>query len=357
MFVQDHLVQRGGAERVLLSMLRAAPGAPVVTAFYEPDQCYAEYASVDVRTLPIGRVRALRGRHRSTLPLLPAVWSAARVEADVVLCGTSGWAQGVRTDGHKIVYVHAPARWLYEAEHYLKHSGPVTRWGLRASAPPLRAWDRRTMASGDRYVTQGTEMQRALRQRYGIEAEVLPPASSLHADGPQRAVPGVGSGFLLCAARLMPYKHVDVVIEAFATLPDEVLVVAGGGPLWDRLRAGAPANVHFVGEADEAQMRWLYAHCDALVSAAVEPFGLTTVEAAAFGKPAVAVRAGGFVDTVVDGVTGVHFDHIDPTELARAVHRVREERFDPEVLRAHAAAYSEAAFVARVRRLLARQPL
>ncbi|MEQ1785814.1 MAG: glycosyltransferase [Acidimicrobiales bacterium] len=350
-------MQRGGAERVLLSMLRAAPCAPVITAFYEPDQCYEAFASIDVRTLPIGRIAALKGRHRATLPLLPAVWSAAHVDAEVVLCGTSGWAQGIRTDAHKIIYVHAPARWLYEPHDYLKHSGRAARWGQRATSGPLRRWDRRTMATGDRYVTQGSVMQRALRERYGIDAEVLPPASSLRVDGPRRPIEGLAAGFILCPSRLMPYKHVDVVIEAFRALPDEQLVVAGGGPLWEQLRSAAPANVRFVGEADEDQMRWLYDACDALVSAAVEPFGLTTVEAAAFGKPAVAVRAGGFVDTVVDGVTGVHFDGIEPVALAAAVRRLRATTFDADAIRCHAARYSEDAFVERVGRLLARQDL
>src|SRR3712207_587382 len=113
-FVQDHLVQRGGAERALLSMLRAAPGSPVVTAFYRPEACYPEYREQRIETMPVDRVALLRSHHRTSMPLLPLAFSSTRLDAEVVFCCTSGWAQGVRVTGRKVVYFHALARWLYE---------------------------------------------------------------------------------------------------------------------------------------------------------------------------------------------------------------------------------------------------
>ncbi|MGH2725470.1 MAG: glycosyltransferase, partial [Actinomycetota bacterium] len=303
-FVQDHLVQRGGAERGLLSMLKAAPGAAVHVAFYRPEQCYPEFAEVDVRPFPLDRIGPLSRRHRLAMPLLAPAFSSHRVDADVVICGTSGWAQGVRTTGRKVVYFYALTRWLYERDAYLGARGPLARFGVAALAPLLERWDRRTVASGHRFLTEGTEMRDRLREIYGIEAEIVPLPMALDAAGAQRPVDGLEPGFFLCASRLMPYKNIDVVLEAFARLPEQRLVVAGDGPEETRLRAIAPRNATMFGLAQDDQLRWLYANCAAVVTAAFEPFGLTPIEGAAYGKPTVALRAGGFIDTVIDGRTG-----------------------------------------------------
>jgi hypothetical protein len=144
-FVQDHLVQRGGAERVLLAMLDAAPGAEIVTAFYAPDECYDEYRHARIRTLPLDRIPVLRNHHRAALPLLPFEFSAARVEAAVAVCGTSGWAQGIRATGRKIIYVHSVARWLYDGAAYLRHRGRASVLAARVLRGPLERWYRLTM--------------------------------------------------------------------------------------------------------------------------------------------------------------------------------------------------------------------
>lgn len=351
-FAQDHLVQRGGAERALLSMLQAAPGAPVHTSFYEPAWCYPAFAEVDVRTSPLDRIPAVRRRHRAVLPLMPAVMSSMRVDADVVVCGTSGWAQGVRTDGHKVLYFYALTRWLYERAAYVHGAGPLTRLASAALAAPLERWDRRTVRSGDRFVTEGTVMQRRLREIYGIEAEIMPLPNTLDPAAARRPVPGLEAGFFLSAGRLVPYKRVDVLVEAFSRLPGERLVVAGDGPLLERLRRVATPNVTFLGSCDDDTLRWLYSQCDAVITAALEPFGLTPVEGASFGRPTVAVADGGFVDTVVDGVTGVHFPLPEPAAVVDAVRRFSATRFDPATILDHARQYGEDRFVARTRALI-----
>jgi glycosyltransferase involved in cell wall biosynthesis len=354
-FVQDHLVQRGGAERALLSMLKAAPGATVVTPFYDPELCYPEYAAVDIRSPWPNRVGAIRRHHRAMLPALPLLLSSMRVDADVVICGTSGWAQGVRTDGRKIVYFYALTRWLYEREAYLKGSGALPRVAASVLARPLEWWDRRTMRTGDRFVTEGTAMRDRLREIYGIEADIIPLPNTLDPAGSRTPARGVEPGFFLSAGRLMPYKNVDVLVRAFESLPAERLVVAGDGPLWDALRASAPGNVTFLGSCNDDVLRWLYANCAAVISAAIEPFGLTPVEGATFGRPTVALAAGGFVDTVIDGATGVHFEGPDPALVVRAIRRFRSLGFDPDVLVRHAEQYSEARFVQRIAALIAEE--
>jgi glycosyltransferase involved in cell wall biosynthesis len=351
-FVQDHLVQRGGAERVLLTMLRAAPGAELVTPFYDAASCYPELESIPMRTSPLNRFRAVRSHHRATFPILPLVMAQLRVDADVVVCGTSGWAQGVRATGRKVIYFHGLARWLYEQEAYLKGASRTRRAAARGLAPLLRPWDHRTVHSGHRFLAGSTDMCRRVREIYGVDVELLRLPNSLGTSGPQRAVPGLDAGFFLCASRLMPYKNVDVLVDAFAELPGALLVVAGDGPLQEELTHRAPSNVRFLGRCDDDEMRWLYATCRATITSAIEPFGLTPVEAGAFGTPTIALRAGGFLDTVVDGITGLHFDRPDPTSVRQAIERFERLSLDPAAVTAHAAQWDEDTFLTALRQVI-----
>ncbi len=186
--MHDYLTQRGGAERVVLSLCRAFPDAPVYASFYDPETTFPEFRARDVRPLWLDRAAPLRRRHRLALPLLPLAFTTSRVDADVVVCSSSGWAHGIRTDGRKIVYCHSPAKWLYRADDYLgAHPSARARVGLRALGPVLRRFDRRAAASADTYVANSTFIAAQIRDVYGIEAEVLCPRP---ASGRRRAPRG-----------------------------------------------------------------------------------------------------------------------------------------------------------------------
>lgn len=352
--VHDYLTQRGGAERVVLHMLDAFPGAPLHTALYDPHGTFHEFAAADVRPSVLNRSAALRRDHRRALPLLAPVFSRLRVaEADVVLASSSGWAHGVHTDAPLVVYCHNPARWLYQPEQYLAGRGSGARTALAVGRGPLRRWDRRAARRATRYLCQSTTVQRRIADTYGIEADTLPPPPGLTPDGPQRPPEGApGPGFVLCIARLMPYKHVDAVVAAFEALPAERLVVVGDGPDRAAVAAAAGPNVHLAGSVDDDVLRWYLANCAGVVSAAHEDFGLTPLEALGFGRPSAVLRWGGFVDTVVDGTTGVFFDTPEPAAVATAVRTMLAASWDREALAAHLDRFSAARFVSRLRAIV-----
>ena len=142
----DYLTQRGGAERVVLTMLEAFPDATLYTTLYDPESTYPEFRDARIVTSALDRFGPLRRHHRAALPLLAAASSRLRVDADVTVVSSSGWAHGFDISGRRLVYCHNPARWLYQADDYLGGSSSRARTGrlaLALGAPPLRRWDRR----------------------------------------------------------------------------------------------------------------------------------------------------------------------------------------------------------------------
>jgi glycosyltransferase involved in cell wall biosynthesis len=355
--VHDYLTQRGGAERVVLAMTRAFPGAPLYTSLYDAKGTYPEFADVDVRPSPLNRLPVLRSHHRAALAFLAPTFTAMRVDAEVSLCSSSGWAHGVSATGRKVVYCHAPARWLYQTDRYLGTRGGgsvgqlVRQSALGAIRRRLESWDRAAAASADRYLVNSSSSGEAVRRIYGIDAEVLAPPPAVDSTGARRPIEGIEPGYWLCVSRLLPYKNLDLVIEAVRASGGRLLIV-GDGPERGRLESLGRGEVVFLRGLGDDQLRWCYANCRALVTASYEDFGLTPLEVAAFGKPTAAPRLGGFIDTVVDGRTGVFFDRPEAGLIAAAMERVAATAWDADVLAAHAASFGEARFAARLREVV-----
>ena len=348
--VHDYLTQRGGAERVVLSMVKAFPDAPVYTSVYEPASTFPEFADIDVRPMVLSRVSLLRRDHRRGLPAYPFAFSARKVDADIVLCSSSGFAHGIRTDGFKVVYCYTPPRWLYkEARPYMRQWPAAVVAATYALRPALRRWDRRAAASADCYLTSSTAVRDRIAREYGIESSVVPPGTNLGVDGERLAVPGLEVGFALCVSRMLSYKNVDAVARAFELMPHLQLVIVGDGPAASDVRRAAGRNVRIIPEVTNSELRWLYANCSLLIAASYEDFGLTPVEAATWGRPTAALRSGGFLDTVVEGVTGYFFDEPTPESIARTVERVVGSGLTEGPIIDHASFYTEEAFIARLR--------
>jgi glycosyltransferase involved in cell wall biosynthesis len=155
-------------------------------------------------------------------------------------------------------------------------------------------------------------------------------------------------GFVLCVSRLMAYKNVGAVIEAFVGMTDVRLVVVGQGPDLVGLQASAGPNVSLLGRVLDAELDWLYANCAGVVSASYEDFGLTAIEAATYGKPSAVLRYGGFLDTVIEGETGVFFDEPIASDIAQAVHELLEYVWDTESITRQADCFTESSFVDRL---------
>ena len=352
----DYLTQRGGAERVVLAMHRAFPDATIYTTLYEPDHTYPEFRDARIVTSALNDLPVLRRHHRAALPLLPLAARSMRISADVVLASSSGWAHGFSASGRRLVYCHAPARWLYQAEAYLgaEHRQSVPGLALLALTPWLKRWDKRHALAADGYLANSRVVRDRMREAYGIEAPVLPAPHAMDPTASQEPVAALDGwqDYHLVVSRLLPYKNVEAVVEAFRDLPER-LVIVGHGPLRRTLERRLPANVRLLSNLTDAQLRWVYAHSRALVAPALEDYGLTPLEAAAYGKPTLALGAGGYLDTVVPGTTGIFFSQPSPRDIRASVLAARTREWSEADILDHAEQFSEPAFHAALHRAVA----
>lgn len=350
----DYLTQRGGAERLVLSILKAFPDAPLYTTLYAPELTYPEFRDAHIITSPLNRVPMFRHDHRRALPLLP--WASDRLrirDADIVVASSTGWAHGFPTEARKLVYCNTPARFLYLTDQYLGARSGLRGRLLRTIKRPLIRWDQRAALSADRYLGNSTVVRDRIADVYGIDAGILFCPVSFTADGEEASVAGLADWadepYFLVVSRLLPYKNVDKVISAFAGMPGERLAIVGRGPLEETLRSSAPDNVRILTGLSDPQMRWVYGHSAALIAPSFEDFGLTPLEAGSFGKATIALRGGGYLDTVVEGRTGLFFAEASPAQIRHAVQRFRAAAWDPSAALARSEEFSESVFIEKLR--------
>ena len=345
----DYCTQRGGAERVALTLLQAFPDAELVTSLHEPGRTFAGFDDHAIHTSHLQRFDGFRGDPRRAFPFLAHAWDRLEApESSAVICSSSGWAHGLRVPSgvRKVVYCHNPARWLYQAEDYLRDRSRAVSLAARSMAPQLRRWDRRAASTADLYIANSTAVAARIKQAYGLDAVVLNPPSALDPAAPQQALPGIEPGYLLSVGRGRGYKHIDIVAEAVSRYGKARLVVVGGYDGVEQL----PNVVRLEGISDD-ELRWLYAHAAAVVSLSHEDFGLTPVEGFGFGTPAVLLRGGGFLDSMVENVTGTFAEAATGEALIEAIERLPGS-YDPEAIRRHARNYTPAAFQERIRQLV-----
>ncbi|WP_344768865.1 glycosyltransferase [Aeromicrobium panaciterrae] len=357
----DYLTQRGGAERVVLAMAAAFPEAPIYTTLYEPRDTFPEFGDLTIKTSWLNRIRLFRRHHRLALPFLPLAASSTRIDADVVLVSSSGWAHGFRTPGRKVVYCYSPARWLYQSRRYLGDKPSfIESLGLWVLRPLLIRWDRRAARSAHAYVAISSIAQDRILIEYDRSSVVIPAPRPNTVARPPEPMPDVvdwldGDAFELCISRLLPYKNVSTIVEAYASEPRRKLVIVGKGPQADELRAMATDNVRILESITDGQISWLYRQSRALVAISYEDFGLTPLEAASFGKPSLVLRWGGYIETMVDGVTAVFIPEPTVAGVREGLSRLDSQEWDESRITEHADRYAEEVFVDAIRELVKQQ--
>lgn len=250
-------------------------------------------------------------------------------------------------------YCHTPMRYAWDMRaQYLGQRKLAA--GLRGIAvnrvlDGLRDWDRASSARVNHFIANSAFVQQRIARCYGREATVIhPPVDTLSFTPPVPTLPLAQRSHYVTTSRWVPYKRLDLIVDAFRTLPHLRLVVAGDGPDLPPVRATAPANVEFVGQASRERLRDLFGGARAFVFAALEDFGIVPVEAQACGTPVLAFGEGGSLETVVAGVTGRFFDSQSAAAIADAVgrHEAGIDALSPAACRTHAEHFAAARFAA-----------
>lgn len=341
----------GGAERLVLALAEALPGAPLYTSVYSAAGTFAGFADLDVRVAPLGRL-VRSGAFRWYAPIYPVLFRSLDLsEYDTVVVSSSAFAHHVRHP-RSFVYCHTPPRFLYQPGSYAGSAALAAAIGVVSA--PLGVVDRGAARRARSYVANSEATRRRVAETYGIDAAVIhPPVSNGHL--PDVPLPLPATPRALVVARLLPYKRVDVALMACAEAGIPVTVV-GDGPERQRLERIAGPGAELLGRVDDADLAGLYAEASVVLAPGVEDFGFAPVEAHWAGRPVVAVAAGGALETVRDGVDGLLVEDHDIRRWARALLAVHERDWDPVVLRDAAAPFSFEEFARRIRAWISRQP-
>jgi glycosyltransferase involved in cell wall biosynthesis len=345
-----------GGEKVLLSLARLFPEAPIVTLLHVKGSVDPELEAREIRTSFVQHLPAVERRYRQYLPLFPAAAASFDLSAyDVVISSSHCVAKGVRRrpDALHVCYCHTPMRYVWD--RYDDYFGPGRVSGLAARVLPviargLRAWDVATAGGVDRYAANSAYVAGRIRRYYGRTAEVIPPPVDTDFFTPGGNGPG---DFDLVVSALVPYKRIELALDAYRGTGRRLKVV-GKGPEEGRLRALAPPEAEFLGSVDDLTLRDLYRHCRAVLMTSVEDAGIVPLEAMACGRPAVVYAEGGAPESVTPGETGLVFGEPTAASLRAAVDSLGSVRFNTAALRARAEARDRRLFEARFRSFVER---
>ncbi|MBP6965255.1 MAG: glycosyltransferase [Armatimonadetes bacterium] len=347
--VHDFLNQMGGAEQVVKVFREIFPDAPIYTSIYVPSAVCPSFKEADVRTSFMQRLPMIRKHARRYLPLYPYAFEQFNLsEYDVVLSSSSSFAKGVVTppSACHICYCYTPMRFAWTYHMYVEQE-PLSRLA-RLCLPyfihRVRRWDEITSNRVDNFIAISHEIRRRIWKHYRRESDVIHPP----VDTTRFAVSDQDSGYYLILSRLLPYKKIDVAVEAFNVLQMPLKIVGDGRDM-TRLKRMAGPTIEFLGRLPDSEMQRCLRECRALVFPGFEDFGLTPVEAMACGKPVIAYAAGGALETVVDGITGRFFDEQTPEAIARVVRSFDPTAFDPSELRSHAESFDVSVFKKQIK--------
>jgi len=340
------LVNWRGGEKVLEVLLEMFPQADVYTHVYCPEVIAASpLKGRQIRTTFIQSLPFAKKLYQKYLPLMPIALEQLDLSSyDLVLSSESGPSKGVVVPPEvaHVCYCHTPMRYVWDMYHeYLSHSGWATRWMMRPFIHYLRQWDRLSADRVDHFVANSDFVAKRIAKFYRREAAVVHPPI----DFAEFQLSEADGGYYLVLGALVRYKKADLAVRAFNQL-DLPLVVIGEGELYEEIRRLAGPKIKVLGRQSRASILEHYRGCRALVFPGVEDFGIVPLEAMATGKPVIAYGKGGALETVIDGVTGIHFREQTEAELIAAVQQLETGAvsFSPERIRAHAANFDVSRF-------------
>jgi glycosyltransferase involved in cell wall biosynthesis len=342
--VHDWLNQMGGAEDVLEALVALYPEAPLYTSLYWPEKMPELWRQWDIRTAFIDHLPFARRKQQLYFPIYPFAFEQFDFRGyDLVISNKSGFCHGIITDTETmhICYCLTPTRYIWRYHQYAEQE--KLSWPVRSILQPfltfLRQWDRLAADRVDYFIAISQEVRRRIAKVYRRDSTIIYPPVDTTRFEPVSQV----EDYYLIVGRLVPYRRIDLLIEAFNQL-DLPLLIAGSGRDQERLEAMAKPNIRFLGYVPDVDLPDLLARCQAFMFPGEEDFGIAPLQAMAAGRPVIAYAGGGVLDTVIHGETGYLFAEQSVTAIIKAVEEFDPMSVDPKRIRCHAQQFDTAVF-------------
>jgi len=339
--VHDWLNQLGGAEDVLCELHNLFPTAPIYTSIYAPGKMLPEMRQWDIRPNWLDHLPGIHDHHQVYLPFYPLGFATTDLrDYDLVLSNKSGFCHGVKTRPNAIhvCYCLAPTRYVWSPDAYLAREGlaPTVGLALRPLIAALRRWDYAAAQRVTHFIAISSEIQQRIRRFYHRKSVIIYPPVDTRRFSPNGKPP---EPFFLSLGRLIPYKRIDLAIQA-CNQTGAKLIIAGDGRDRGRLEALAGPTIEFLGRVSDTDAEDLMARCQAFIFPGLEDFGITPLQAQAAGRPVIAFGAGGALDTVIPGKTGEFFSEQRAESLAGALAAFEPGAYNSADCRANAERFS-----------------
>ncbi|MFS0723893.1 glycosyltransferase family 4 protein [Paenibacillus sp. 1P07SE] len=352
--VHDYLNQMGGAERVVGTLHRMFPDAPIYTTIIDREGLLPELREATIHTTWMQRIPGIQKRFKLFFWLYPLAMRSMKLDDyDLVISSSSayGKAAPVRKGALHLCYCHTPMRFAWDFDTYMEgmRVSPVLKLAARLLVMPLRLWDRASSRRVDMIVANSTIVGQRIKTHYNRDAPVIFPPVNLSRYEPGGEPPG---DYLLVVSRLVSYKRIDLTVAACSSL-GLPLIVVGDGPDRTRLEEMAAPCVRFLGRLPDEEVRELMQGCRAFLFPGLEDFGITPLEVNACGRPVIAYRGGGALDTVKPGVNGQYFEEQTVASLSETLKHFDDRQFDPAIIRQHAEQFDEARFMQQLQQAIA----
>ncbi len=342
----DHLFQIGGAEHVLFELHKIFPESPVYTLIHNPEKS-GLFKDFNIEPSFLQKMPFSKRHFKWYLGLMPIAWEQFDFSAyDIVISSSSAFSKGVITPPNTlhISYCHSPTRYLWsDAHRYVEelNQPKIIKKILPLILNRLRTWDYTSAQRVDKFIANSEFVAKRIKKYYQRESTVIyPPVATK-----QFSISPEISDYYVIVSRLRPYKRVDIAIKAFNQLRIPLKII-GTGEEGAKLKKIAKSNIEFLGELPNAERNKVIAGAKAFIHPQEEDFGIAAVEAMACGRPVIAYKSGGAIETVIDGVTGRFINEQSWEELANTVIRFQQElkQFNPQDIKAHAEKFSVARF-------------